>query len=644
MRFSVARLRAFIGSLFTCPVAGKKLLADNHALRLNNQVLEMLSQNATLPEVFDAMLRIINNYRPGMSGAVLLVSDSGQELAGCSAPNLPEKWLSTTAHLPIEELNGPATAAIRSGNTIIIEDAATDPRWRVLREEALNFGINAAWSQPIKNNEGKVLGVFTLYHREVATPDAQDLALLADYARLAQIVIERARLAGALQESQALYRLITENSNDVIWALQYPTWQYSYISPSAERLRGWKPEELSGENLDALMPPDSVAMCRDILAEHFRRINAGDMTGRFIQFETEVLHREGHSVPIEVVATIMGSPSQPTHIVGSSRDITKRKAAEDALSQAQEQLANQLLLSQTLINAIPSPVFAKDRAGRYLMCNREFEEYSGKSREEILGKDVFNIWPQGLAQISFSADNALFDHPHSQVYDAKVVHRDGSLRDVLFNRAVFRDNSGEVAGIIGVMADITQRKAAEEAIRNMAFFDQLTGLPNRRMMEDRLGQMLVLAKREHRILSLLFVDLDKFKAVNDQHGHQAGDWLLKQVAARMSAVLRTSDTVSRIGGDEFVILLPDIHHTNDAVLVAEKIRAMLEKPFVMDNGVQLDISSSIGVVMYPNQADNMRDLLHSGDEAMYRAKKGGRNAVEVFGTQVRKEEQYLQYP
>ncbi|MNC54844.1 putative diguanylate cyclase YegE [compost metagenome] len=153
------------------------------------------------------------------------------------------------------------------------------------------------------------------------------------------------------------------------------------------------------------------------------------------------------------------------------------------------------------------------------------------------------------------------------------------------------------------------------------------------MLEDRLSLLLALGRREQRKLSLLFIDLDRFKAVNDQHGHGAGDWLLKQVASRMGAVLRESDTASRIGGDEFVILLPDARKMEDAVFVAEKIRKVLDMPFVMDDGVELDISSSIGVVMYPDQADNERDLLHFGDEAMYRAKQGGRNAVAVFGAQ-----------
>jgi diguanylate cyclase (GGDEF)-like protein/PAS domain S-box-containing protein len=483
--------------------AEKELAAHNHTLWLNNQVLEQLGQNASLPEVLNTMLRIIDDYHSGMLSVVSLVSDNGNELLSCAAPNFPETWLGAIARVPIKDMSGSAATAVHRGETVVIEDIASHSYWAApefatIRDATLGLGLRAAWSQPIKNNEGKVLGVFNLYQREPTAPDAEDLALLADYAKLAQLVIERARLAEALQESQALYRLITENSNDVIWVMQYPDLTYSYISPSIAWLYGWTPEEFSGQPPDELMSTQVLRQWHDTLEEHARRVGDGDLAACFIECELEVRDKDGNPVQVEVVGNIMlDSASRPTHIVGSSRDITRRKAAE-------------------------------------------------------------------------------------------------------------------------------------ESIRKMAFFDQLTGLPNRRMMEDRLGQMLALAQREQRTMSLLFVDLDRFKAVNDQHGHAAGDWLLTQVASRMGSVLRTSDTASRIGGDEFVILLPDARKTEDAVLVAEKIRGVLEQPFVMDNGVELGISSSIGVVMYPDQADNVRDLLHFGDEAMYRAKKGGRNAVEVF--------------
>jgi len=194
-----------------------------------------------------------------------------------------------------------------------------------------------------------------------------------------------------------------------------------------------------------------------------------------------------------------------------------------------------------------------------------------------------------------------------------------------------RDEVADMLGAIGVLRDNSvARRAAEEAIRQMAYYDRLTGLPNRRLLEDRMEQVLASARRRGTKVSVLFIDLDKFKQVNDQRGHEAGDWLLQQVAGRMRSVLRESDTAARVGGDEFVILLPDSARADDAVNVAEKIRFELERPFTMDDGVTLHISTSIGVALYPDHAEDPRELLRFGDQAMYCAKKQGRNAVEVF--------------
>jgi diguanylate cyclase (GGDEF)-like protein len=172
--------------------------------------------------------------------------------------------------------------------------------------------------------------------------------------------------------------------------------------------------------------------------------------------------------------------------------------------------------------------------------------------------------------------------------------------------------------------------AAQEQISHMAFYDQLTSLPNRRLLEDRLGQLIVHAQRDHLHMSVLFIDLDKFKPINDELGHEVGDWLLSAVAQRMQTCLRKSDTVARIGGDEFVVLLPEAGNASDATRIAESIRVALNAPFVMPDGTSLEITPSIGVVLYPEHADNLHDLLRLSDKAMYRAKNAGRNTVAVY--------------
>jgi diguanylate cyclase (GGDEF)-like protein/hemerythrin-like metal-binding protein len=177
------------------------------------------------------------------------------------------------------------------------------------------------------------------------------------------------------------------------------------------------------------------------------------------------------------------------------------------------------------------------------------------------------------------------------------------------------------------LEDITERTQMAQQVRELAFHDPLTALPNRRLALERLSQQVMRARRTNTRLALLFIDLDKFKPINDELGHEVGDWLLQAVAQRIQGCLRVSDTAARMGGDEFVVLLSDQQNSEVSVLVAEKIRHALAQEFVTDTGVVLSISSSIGVALYPDHGATEKDLLRLGDEAMYQAKKSGRNAV-----------------
>ncbi len=184
--------------------------------------------------------------------------------------------------------------------------------------------------------------------------------------------------------------------------------------------------------------------------------------------------------------------------------------------------------------------------------------------------------------------------------------------------------------VICISKEITERKIIEEELRRAALNDPLTGLPNRALIDDRLKFGIIQAKRKATRIALMFIDLDRFKPVNDIHGHNAGDLLLKLVAKRMQNCVRESDTVGRIGGDEFIVLLPTINKTQDALNVAEKIRHEINKPFELPGLPAVTISSSTGVAIYPEHGSNATQLTKSADEAMYLAKERGRNNVALF--------------
>lgn len=192
---------------------------------------------------------------------------------------------------------------------------------------------------------------------------------------------------------------------------------------------------------------------------------------------------------------------------------------------------------------------------------------------------------------------------------------------------LMRTKRGAPHRLVVTAVDTTEQTRTESAFRDMSFSDPLTKLPNRRLLKDRLQSAVTRARRDDHNVALLFIDLDGFKPINDSAGHAIGDWLLKAVAERLVTCLREYDTAARLGGDEFVVLLPDLSQPEDASRVAERIRASLSSPFIMEDGKRFELSASIGVSLYPENADNAHALLRASDEAMYRAKRSGRNRI-----------------
>jgi diguanylate cyclase (GGDEF)-like protein len=227
--------------------------------------------------------------------------------------------------------------------------------------------------------------------------------------------------------------------------------------------------------------------------------------------------------------------------------------------------------------------------------------------------------------------------------DFRFLLPDGSIRHMESRGGLIRNSRGQASRVVVVSRDITERKLAEEKIQNLAFHDVLTGLPNRRLLNDRLIQTMAASKRSGHFAALMFIDLDNFKPLNDRHGHAAGDLLLEEVARRITGCVREVDTVSRFGGDEFVVLLSELDDDKaesvvESGIVAEKIRVAMAEPYVLtirqqgkaEATVTHRCTSSIGVVMFINHEISADDILRRADFAMYQAKEGGRNAIRFF--------------
>lgn len=291
-------------------------------------------------------------------------------------------------------------------------------------------------------------------------------------------------------------------------------------------------------------------------------------------------------------------------------------------------------LVQSVLDALPVPVFFKDRQGLYQGCNKAFTEVMGKRSDELLGMSVFDLSPPDLAQVYFDADEALMRSGGEQRYEAQIQLPSGERRDVLFYKAVLRDAQGEVTGLVGTLLDITERKALEMRLADLAQHDALTGLLNRRAILGYLDGLHKDRRQVHQPVCLMMIDVDRFKSINDQHGHAVGDEVLRKVASCLKAQLRDSDRVGRIGGEEFLIVLGSTD-LDDAQRVAERLRQEVGALTIEGSEGLLSPTVSLGLAQSHSNEEDWADVIGRADAALYEAKRAGRNRVVVAHDAVR---------
>lgn len=298
-----------------------------------------------------------------------------------------------------------------------------------------------------------------------------------------------------------------------------------------------------------------------------------------------------------------------------------------ALETATDQ--QQLMLLSTALSATANGVFITDKTGRILWVNKAFTVVTGYDEREAIGTTP-RILNSGKQDSAFYK-KLWHDISSGEVWRNEMEdrHKDGSEFFVRQTITPILDANGKVSHFIAILEDISAEKEAEARIEHMAHYDSLTQLPNRALFLDRLRQALSLARRTSHPAALLFLDLDRFKSVNDTLGHHAGDLLLLQVAERLEKCVRESDTVARLAGDEFTVILPDITLKEDAVRVAEKIIAAFAAPFDLE-GHEVSASTSIGIALFPRDAQDEEGMLKRADAAMYAAKEEGRNRFAFF--------------
>ncbi len=302
--------------------------------------------------------------------------------------------------------------------------------------------------------------------------------------------------------------------------------------------------------------------------------------------------------------------------------------AHQAVTRLNEKLSFALNELETIIEANPDLLYVFNTKGQLIKWNTNIEKFFGLTKTQLMNKSVFDFF-------CIEDRSCIDDWMHkiltsgSATVDARCVGHDGKLIPFQCNGVTLKSPDGEIIGFTGTGRDITERILAAERMQQMAHYDMLTNLPNRALFSDRLRQAFTNAKRYKGRMALLYIDLDRFKHINDTFGHKAGDQLLKDVTQGMLGCVRDSDTVARIGGDEFLVLLPAIDKQEEVMQVAEKIRHILCQPLQLGSNT-VYISCSIGISFYPEHGVSEEDLINHADDAMYVAKAAGRNIVQLY--------------
>ena len=433
--------------------------------------------------------------------------------------------------------------------------------------------------------------------------------------RLWRLEARQQHLRAGQMESEEVFRRLFEDMNNPNLLLK----DGSFIDCNAATLKllgypgkqeflNCRPAEISPER-----QPDGRPSTEKVAAMIDTALRVG-----YHRFEWTHSRADGSNVPVEVTLTPITLGGEVVlHTLW--RDISGRQAAD-----------RRLRLLASVFERSGEAIMICDSQNRILEVNRTFSELTGYGADEIRGQNPRVLSAGRFTDAEFRAMWQAIDDENfwqGEIWDKR---KDGSFYPKWLTISALRNPAGEVDYYIGSFTDMSERKAAQERISHLALHDALTGLPNRYNLQGRLDQALATARRDSSHLALLFIDMDRFKHINDSLGHHVGDSLLQEVAARLTASVRDSDVVARLGGDEFVVVLTGIEAAV-AGSMAHKILATVAQPYQIETH-DLESSTSIGIAVFPDDGDDAETLMQNADTAMYHAKEAGRNNVQFFTT------------
>lgn len=638
------------GEQFLAEVSCQRLEKDNYFLNVHDlterkkteeRIKQLTRLYQALSEVNQAIVRMDNksNLFPlvcqcavdfgGMAMAWVgqLDKDSSQILPvaiyGSGIEYMNDLTFSVLEDSPVGQ--GPTAMALRENKVIIINDYLSDPITQHWHARAAAFGWQSAASFPIQRN-GKPFAVLNVYQTASQWFDEEATDLLKELTMDVSFALDnfdheeqRLHLTHDLKDAYDRIRHILNVSPAIIYALKTNTeagdFIVDFIGDNIEKFTGYAAKDWYTPQfwLDHVHPDDRAS----VIQSQQSLIENGSLSHQY-----RFLHADGSIIWIDdQLMLIRDSTGKPIEAVGAWLDITDQKKAEELLR-----------VNAQVFEFSREGIITTDADNKILSVNKAFTEITGYKAEEVIGKNP-SMLSSGTANKSFY--KKMWQQINDQGYwQGEVLNRrkDGEFFSERLSISTVKNKAGKITQYIGIISDLSEHKLAEQRIAFLSNFDALTQLPNRNLLADRAKLALATAKRSKAPMALMYLDLDRFKIVNESLGLSVGDALLKELAKRLQDVLRPEDTISRQGGDEFVLLLPDTD-AEGAAHLAKKLLGIVAKPFTFV-GQRIILTSSIGIAEFPQDGESFEQLAQSADAALYRAKHAGRNNFQFFTQQM----------
>ncbi|SDS15781.1 PAS domain S-box-containing protein/diguanylate cyclase (GGDEF) domain-containing protein [Halopseudomonas xinjiangensis] len=571
-------------------------------------VLDGLLSHSSLDSLLDRIATEWETFQPGHRVTILLACSDGS-LQVAAAPSFAADYRERLNGLVPGPCVGSCGTAVYRGEPVYVADATSDPLWADFRDIVEKWNVRSSWSIPFKDEHGASLGSFAVFGDRVGLPDEREVAALGEFSRLVSLVVQKSRLAAEREGSEKRFQAIFEYAAVCITLV---TLEGRLLSgnPRFYERTGLNRDDVVDFYARELVHPDDLGE----LQAGLKQLLAGEVA--IVAMEARY---RGATQPFNwvklTITLVRDDQGKALYYVLFSEEIDERKKNEQALREA-----------AAVFESSREGMLITDSEFRIVNVNPAFERITGMSREQALGRRPFmRDRVHEHRNLIRNITNALREDSYWQGEAVLDTRREQGVT-LLVTASAIRDAEGKVSRNVIMFSDISRLRRSQEQLQQLTQYDSLTGLANRNFAMQRLESGLQTAEVNRSSIAALFIDLDRFKAINDGLGHAAGDAVLRQVASRLLSICESGNLLARLGGDEFLLIAQD--STRDAIhRLSENICSTMRMPIVLTDGREVYVGASVGYACFPEDGRCGADLVRNADAAMDNAKVLGRDRV-----------------